>query len=102
MRRAAISLLCSWLLATAGAAQEDGAAVFCGMQYAERADRDVCIARQMRAATGIDRYLRWVDAEGGDEGARVMDVILACRDRWAPDLVVIENCIRARALIPPP
>lgn len=61
-----------------------------------------CLVVQIQAAQSIVRYIEWAQADGGAEGQRVLSVMAFCRDRWAPDHRLVDNCLRARALIPPP
>ena len=85
-------------------AQEDSPArQFCRMTTeSSTAAFDVCLGKQIQAVESIIRYVEWAEADGGTEGARVLSVMAFCRDRWMPDHRLVDNCLRARALIPPP
>lgn len=90
-------------VAAPAAAQESHVHQFCAMQWAsDEAKRSQCVRRQIEGAQSITRYLDWAKASAGPDGQHVIDVFEICRDRWAPDYYLVDNCMRARAMIRPP
>ncbi len=87
-----------------GVAEESSPAhEFCRMTSAsDPVAFQTCVDQQILGAQSIVRYLKWAQSTGGPSGERVLRVLDFCRDRWIPDHQLIDNCLRARALIPPP
>ena len=76
---------------------------FCQMTSAsDPAGFQTCVNQQIQGAQSIVRYMKWSQETGGPAGERVLQVMEFCRDRWMPDHHMTDNCLRARALIPPP
>lgn len=85
------------------AAQESHVHQFCAMQWAsDEPKRDQCVRRQIEGAQSIARYLDWAKASAGPDGQHVTGVFELCRQKWAPDYYLVDNCLRARAMIRPP
>ena len=92
--------------AQTGLAQSNGRSAahdFCGMQWAsDTAKMNQCVSRQIAGAQSIVKYLDWAKASPGPDGQHVVDTFELCREKWAPDFYLVDNCLRARALIAPP
>lgn len=91
------------LQGAAAAAERSAAHDFCAMQWAsEPAMLNQCVSRQIAGAQSVVRYLDWAKASPGPDGQHVVDTFELCRSKWAPDYYLVDNCLRARALIAPP
>lgn len=100
---ACLVLAVSWSSGGALAQQRSAAHEFCAMQWAsEDAKRAQCVNRQISAVQSIVRYLDWAKASPGPDGEHVVSTFEFCQGRWAPDFYLVDNCLRARALIAPP
>ena len=84
-------------------AQESDAHRFCDMQWASEVEkRSACVRQQIAGAQNIVRYLDWAKVSPGPDGQHVVDTFELCQNRWAPDFHMVDQCLRARALIAPP
>ena len=101
--RSCIFILLFMAAAAPATAQQSDAHQFCAMQWAsDEAKRSQCVRRQIEGAQSIVRYLDWAKASPGPDGQHVIGVFELCRGKWAPDYYLVDNCLRARALIRPP